>query len=196
MKCWTNSPSKTFTDYSWRSSQCNVGSTHVVCAALHQLLRIRSQHSGFRYARDNACHVFKVKFNPFWLNWGGFFFLSDCIADNVTNRPHPNTLIEMYLIAQRPTEALSKGAELCLKVWMYFSSVSLTRGSTTAACFGFMHKHELAFQLSPHITNLNLNEPPLQIHQQAMTLHPPHPTPTQPPTLPYYPQRHIYTSRQ
>lgn len=33
-----------------------------------------------------------------------------------------------------------------------------------------MHKHEVAFQLSPHITNLNLNEPPLQIHQQAMTL--------------------------
>lgn len=28
------------------------------------------------------------------------------------------------------------------------------------------------FKLSPHITNLNLNEPPLQIHQQAMTLHP------------------------
>lgn len=41
-----------------------------------------------------------------------------------------------------------------------------------------MHKHELAFQLSPHITNLNLNEPPLQIHQQAMTLHPPIPNPT------------------
>lgn len=41
-----------------------------------------------------------------------------------------------------------------------------------------MHKHELAFQLSPHITNLNLNEPPLQIHQQAMTLLPsPSPTP-------------------
>lgn len=28
------------------------------------------------------------------------------------------------------------------------------------------------FKLSPHITNLNLNEPPLQIHQQAMTLPP------------------------
>ncbi|MEQ2266658.1 hypothetical protein XENORESO_014364 [Xenotaenia resolanae] len=33
------------------------------------------------------------------------------------------------------------------------------------------------FKLSPHITNLNLNEPPLQIHQQAMTL------PTPPPQL-------------
>lgn len=46
-----------------------------------------------------------------------------------------------------------------------------------------MHKHELAFQLSPHITNLNLNEPPLQIHQQAMTLHPPPPQPQPNPLL-------------
>lgn len=52
---------------------------------------------------------------------------------------------------------------------------------------GFMHKHELAFQLSPHITNLNLNEPPLQIHQQAMTLRTaPHPSlpPVSPPPSP------------
>lgn len=32
--------------------------------------------------------------------------------------------------------ALSEEAELCLNVRMYFSSVSLTQGSTTAACFG------------------------------------------------------------
>ncbi|KAJ0069457.1 hypothetical protein NL108_006069 [Boleophthalmus pectinirostris] len=58
-----------------------------------------------------------------------------------------------------------------------------------------MHKHELAFRLSPHITNLNLNEPPLQIDQQAMTLHPPPPGPTPSPPA-RYPQRHIFTSRQ
>lgn len=54
-----------------------------------------------------------------------------------------------------------------------------------------MHKHELAFQLSPHITNLNLNEPPLQIHQQAMTLHPPSPSPTPYSTL-LPPATHIH----
>lgn len=50
-----------------------------------------------------------------------------------------------------------------------------------------MHKHELAFQLSPHITNLNLNEPPLQIHQQAMTLRPPPPPPQPQPNPLLYP---------
>lgn len=79
-----------------------------------------------------------------------------------------------------------------LNVRMLFSPVSLNlglyRGSMLwDSCINM----SWPFKLSPHITNLNLNEPPLQIHQQAMTLHPPSPASAQPPTL-LPPATHIH----
>lgn len=105
--------------------------------------------------------------------------------------PHSDlhTLIEMYLIAQRRFHCSliqrSRAVSKCANV---FQLCLFNSAPPQQHALGFMHKHELAFQLSPHITNLNLNEPPLQIHQQAMTLHPPihppQPNPLRYPTTP------------
>lgn len=105
-----------------------------------------------------------------------------------------HTLIEMYLIAQRCVDCSliqrSRAVSKCANV---FQLCLFNSAPPPQHALGFMHKHELAFQLSPHITNLNLNEPPLQIHQQAMTLHPPstHPSPT-PYSTPPPPATHIH----
>lgn len=96
----------------------------------------------------------------------------------------------IYLVAHcccKSYDAVLSGAAVVFQLCLFNSTPPQQHA------LGFMHKHELAFQLSPHITNLNLNEPPLQIHQQAMTLNPPpsNSSPT-PYSTPLPPATHIH----
>lgn len=157
MKCWTNSPSETFTDYSHCKSECNLGSVH---GAVHLLKRTAKKFWLKKKKSDRHCLIFvKFEYNLFVCVWQNAQGQQDW---NMTNSAAP---------PQRLLYRERAALELCGRI---FGGLCLFKSAPPwQHALGFMHKHELAFQLSPHITNLNLNEPPLQIHQQAMTLRPP-----------------------
>lgn len=138
MKCWTNSPSKTFTDYFQCMSECNVGSTSALRVGGYQTSQLDSSQAARGYIHICKSKHFSKKSKirscclkeAAWYSFGQTCGLSTYTQTNRRHKQvHTHWLKCIWLQSFASTAVLSEEstAELCLNVRMHFSSVSLIR---------------------------------------------------------------------